>query len=83
MEIAGFSDAPVLELAEGWVDADAADAQPMLMAAAPTDLPMVPMDEDSAALPEDMSGGHGGGGGDGGGGFLLALMPLLFLMGGF
>jgi hypothetical protein len=83
LDIAGFSDAPVLDLAEGWVDADAADAPGMMMFAAPTDLPMVPMDEEAAALPEDTPDGQDGGGGDGGGGFLLALMPLLFLLGGF
>lgn len=83
LDIAGFSDAPVLELAEGWVDADAADAPAMMRFAAPTDLPMVPMDEEPAAMPEDAHDGQDGGGGDGGGGFLLALMPLLFLLGGF
>lgn len=77
LDIADFSDGPVLALA---APADAA---------APDDLPMLPPDEDADLPPDDpamphaaaWSGDHGGDGGDPIGALFLAL-PLLFLLGG-
>lgn len=86
-EIAGFSDAPMLELAHGWPDDETGtDEGPkhFTLHSDLVDLPTVPMPEDAPVAEEDATteAAHDGGSG-GDGGFFMALMPLLFLLGGF
>ncbi len=79
-EMAGVSSAALLDLTDGWQDADVAPS--MRTAANLADLAMVPMDEDAAASAEDAPEPQDGGSGDAGG-LLLAVMPLLVLLAGF
>lgn len=87
-EIAGWSDGPMTELAPGWPEelADVETGPKHMVLHDLADLPTVPVEEDAptaaeAVPPEDHDGGHGDG--QDAGGILMALMPLLFLMGGF
>lgn len=83
-EIAGWSDAPMTELAQGWPEEQAdIDAGPKHVTLHDLgDMPMVAMQDQAPQTEEDVAVDMPDGGHDGGG-FLLALMPLLFLMGGF
>lgn len=81
-QIAGYSDGQLHEImsVEGGLP-----AHPAIDPADFSDLPMIQMDDadpDAMAQPEalDADGGDAGGGG---GGFALALLPFLFLLGGF
>lgn len=87
-EIAGYSDGPLIDLAQ--LDAGAADlAVDGGVDAGAESLPMVFMDENTPADAMDASAdadadaaAAADGGGGGGGGIMLALLPLLMLLGG-
>jgi len=83
-EIASWSDGPLTELAQGWPEEAGTDEvghKHMVLHDIP-DLPTVPVEEDAPVAEADAADEPHHGGHDGGS-FLLALMPLFFLMGGF
>lgn len=82
-EIAGFSDGPLQELAQGWPeeDAGAEPAPKQVVLHDVVDMPMVPVEDQAPVAEEDALDAPHQAEHDGGG-ILLALMPLLFLLGG-
>lgn len=82
-QIAGYSDGQAFDIPDDLVQQDVTGEGDFPMTA---DLPMVAMAEEDGhgfadpAAQDDHGGGDGGGGG---GGFALALLPFLFLLGGF